>query len=514
MRNYVGITIGPIFDTICDASSPAALWFSSSLFSDITKRICEALQGSEGFEGVKIYSPYYSDTITMDDGVGKFHDRIIFSAQNFSHEKMKSIITQVKRETVRELPETFQDKDAEEFFLEYLQIHYIAKEEQQMGDKNCVLVLSPYLDELELMKSFPKTDVLNPIRKMFLGEKNNRNKYIKDVLDKKVRKESNQFRNVDGSIWTIEEIASCHNRIMEPLKRKHYYAVVSADGDAMGSFLKQIASEQVTEFSKVCLEYDEAAAALIGQYGGMTIYAGGDDLLFLAPIQNETSTVFELCHNIQKLFRDKIRQCDTFKNIEKIPTISFGISIQYAKFPLYEALESSRRLLALAKKDGDFNKADKECHKNNMLIELQKHSGQSVSILVSNQNYDILESFLELGKGSATEEQLQSVLYTLQQFHTLIATLNRNVREYECYLAAWNNLFDNAGQTQAKNYIEAVCNTYYHKLVLPEELGVLVPAQISSLYHDEDAQSLDVSLQTLLQLLRLKKFMTEKEGNE
>ena len=38
-KKYIGITIGPIFDTIQDASSPAAMWFTSFLFSDLTRRI-------------------------------------------------------------------------------------------------------------------------------------------------------------------------------------------------------------------------------------------------------------------------------------------------------------------------------------------------------------------------------------------------------------------------------------------------------------------------------------------
>ena len=89
MRSYVGITIGPIFDTICDADSPAALWFASSFFSDITRRICkELLDENNGILDVQIYSPFYSEDINLEDGVGKFHDRIIFSAKPFENIKL------------------------------------------------------------------------------------------------------------------------------------------------------------------------------------------------------------------------------------------------------------------------------------------------------------------------------------------------------------------------------------------------------------------------------------------
>lgn len=47
MSRYVGITIGPILDTICETTKPAGLWFASSLFSDITRRLCAEIHNSE-----------------------------------------------------------------------------------------------------------------------------------------------------------------------------------------------------------------------------------------------------------------------------------------------------------------------------------------------------------------------------------------------------------------------------------------------------------------------------------
>ena len=541
MLKYVGITIGPIFDTICDASSPAAIWFASSLFSDITGRICEKVQNS--MENVKIYSPYYSTDVASDDGVGKFHDRIIFSTTNYDGEKLKELLEQVKADTVHQLPEAVRDADCEQFFKEYLQIHFVVKDEAQIGETNCVLALSPYLDAMELMKTFPKDDSVNPIRRLFAGEEKNGNKYIKESpLFKRVVSEKNQLKKGNDRIWTIEEIASNHGKITESLKRKNYYAVVSADGDGMGKFLEQISGELVEDFSKACLEYDEAATALIGGYGGMTIYAGGDDVLFLAPVMTADGDVFGLCHKIQKLFREKVQACEAFKNMNTIPTISFGVSIQYVKYPLYEALDASRRLLALAKCDGDFanNVPGISCRKNNMLVEVKKHSGQSLALTVSNEQYDVLEKFLQIGTesekeqeekeqekiGQAEKEQseetiLHSILYILDTFRSLIFVLNEEARRqpefYARYEAAWDNLFDNAGQKKAKPYIHAVCKTYYDNLVMKENKGISVPTYglTEGYVEQEDAgENADASLKTLLYILKLKQFLSEKEGEK
>lgn len=514
MRSYVGITIGPIGDAIGDARTPAALWFASNLFSDITRRICEAISGEDGFQDVKIYSPYYSEDIKTDDGVGKFHDRIIFSTTDFEHGKMRNIIKQIKSDTIRNFPN---EKPGEKDFLQnYIQIHYIVKMKNPMEDKNSVLEFSPYLDAMELMKTFPRDDSVNPIMRLFLGEANNRNKYIKDSpLFTKVKEETNQLKKDNNRIWTIGEIASKH--VTEALKRKHYYAVVSADGDGMGKFLEKLSDDMVTDFSKSCLDYDEEAAKLIGNYGGMTIYAGGDDLLFLTPVMTDKGDVFGLCNQIQNLFRKEICSVDDFKGIDVIPTVSFGISIQYEKYPLYEALNSSRKLLALAKKDGDFQNTD--CKKNNMVIELQKHSGQSLSLLVSNECYETFKEFMQIWD-SNEGNQIQSVLYTLETYHSLIFVLNQQVREekiaLEAYKLAWNNMFDNMGQSYAKDYINTICETYYKKLVIGKE-KITVPSRgLTEPYMQSETQSVraDTSLKTLIYLLKLKKFLIEKEDAE
>ena len=82
----------------------------------------------------------------------------------------------------------------------------------------------------------------------------------------------------------------------------------------------------------------------MSRFGGMIIYAGGDDLLFLAPVSNgKGQTVFELCQEIAMLFEGKMK--DNFVGFSSCPTVSFGISIQYEKFPLYEALNHARNLL-------------------------------------------------------------------------------------------------------------------------------------------------------------------------
>lgn len=508
MSKFIGITIGPIFDTIMDASTPAALWFASSLFSDITRRLC--IEITEQFQDVKIYSPYFEKNIKIDDGVGKFHDRIIFSTEQYSNEKINNIIEKVKKETCNNFPEDFKTSDTEIFFQQYLQIHYIVLEELEIGNENCILKLSPYLDTLELMKTFPKDDSKNVIRKLFSGEEDSGNRYIKkSPLFKEIKDDTNQLKKDKKNIWKIDEIASDHNKIIKNLKRKNYYAVVQADGDGMGKFLETLNNDVVTDFSKACLSYDEKASKKIADYGGMTIYAGGDDLLFLAPVMNEKEEdIFYLCTEIRKLFQEHIRNSESLSKSSYIPTVSFGIAIQYKKFPLYEALSRGRDLLGIAKSDK--NKKDK------MVIDILKHSGSSINVTVPNEFSDVLEEILTFGT-EVDEKTVNSVIYTLETFRSMISIMDNKaknkVMDKSAYETAFMNLFDNIEQKPAEDYLKDVCKLYWNYFI-DNDVPIVVPNNSCSEKNRYATCKENILLKTYLSLLQIKKFFVDKEGKE
>lgn len=500
MHRYAGITIGPILDTILDASSPAALWFASSLFSDAARRICSEIKNV--FEDAVIYSPYFGTDIEIDDGIGKFHDRIIFSTEHYSGEEMKRLIRRVKRDTIACFPEKIADEPGVAFLEQYLQIHYVVLEEGEALKQNGILALSPYLDVLELMRSFPEDNKDNVLRRLFQGEENGGNIYIKkSPLFHRIKGDSNQLKKDRNGLWTIDDIACDHGKITEKLKRKNYYAVVQADGDNMGVFLKALDNKKVTEFSKACLDYDRQAAERIGAFGGMTIYAGGDDLLFLAPVVNaEGESIFELCHEIGTLFYERMEETDTFKDNLYIPTVSFGVALQHKKYPLYEALSRGRELLELAKT------GMKE--KNNMAVEVLKHSDKSIKVVLPNGEHEVYQKILKLEKEE--EKTVHSVIYTLLKFERLIRILNLKMKSKEideaAYGYAFMNLFDHAEQDFAEDYLEKVCDTY-RKYFVVGDTEIYVPREKDTDIPKED----DESLKAYLNLLLIKKFLLEKD---
>ena len=504
-KKYIGITVGPIFDTIQDASSPAAMWFTSFLFSDLTRRICVKILGEPNFGTVEIYSPYYGEDVDIyQDGVGKFHDRILFSIDTESAEyenRLKRLLEDVKCETgiyFEDLP-YYEKEQTEKFLKEYLQIHYIIQDTMK---ENIILDLSDQLSALELMKTFPEDNSKNPILKLLLGYAEGKNDLIKrsnlycKVRDKEQLEES-------GKIRTIEKIAQINCN--KELKLSRYFVVVNADGDRMGKVLQLLGNEEVNQFSRKLFEHASNAAQKIKDFGGMTIYAGGDDLLFLAPVLGtDGKSIFSLCNTLRNDFAEKMSEGENAG-----PTLSFGISIQYYKYPLYEAMEVSRRMLGEAKSG----------KKNAVAVNVQKHSGQSLGLKISNENLDKIELFLHLGKAETKDQQtLHSMIYSVEEFKGLYDQMIYNAQEdwknhlqdekhgAEKFTEIWCHLFDNSSQEKYMDYIKSTAEFFYQECIVKEEV-------LAETLDEKEENPNDIT-RMISSLLRLKKFFKEKGGEE
>ena len=180
---------------------------------------------------------------------------------------------------------------------------------------------------------------------------------------------------------------------------------------------------KIENVSKNLFEYCKESNKLIKDFGGQTIYAGGDDLLFFAPVLNKdkNKTIFELCEKISNIFNTKIPSA----------TLSFGISINYVKFRLYEAVENSRELLfAKAKND----------QRNNIAFNVTKHSGQSFETIINKSNKEVYDNFLVITSnikgGEDMDNFLHSIHHKIDTYKTTINLIANNKEKLQ-------NFFDN-----------------------------------------------------------------------
>ena len=430
MSSYAGITIGPIVDTLMLAHSPAAMWYASSMFSSLTEEICKNIK--EDMPDGNIISPYYTNE-RFNDGIGRYHDRIII--ENADCGKIEKIVDKSKDAIAKMVA---LDIDASEdetknivaFVKNYIQVHYVYLPQAE-DTGNTIKDMGDMLNTLEQMSSPNPDNTNNPFIKLFEGREGSRNEYVKKRV--KLIAENSQLRNKDGTLKSIPDIAG-EKKI---LKKDYYYAVVEADGDKVGSYIETLAPEEIKEFSKKCFEYASEAAKLIGAYGGMTVYAGGDDLLFMAPVYgNGEKSVFDLCRDISKKFKEIV----TGNNAE-FPAVSFGIAVRRQGFPLYEALHSSLAALYEVK--------SKKIGGNGIFIDFQKGSGQAIKLAVPFEKYELFETVFKVYT-EATDKALKSLIYILDLHKKMFQIEDINEAMIENII---KNAFDNIQQKKYEDFV-------------------------------------------------------------
>ncbi len=365
-KMYTGITLGPIFDTINLTSSPVALWASSYLFSMLSATVCRLLT-ENGIAEEDIVTPFFKadePMLNKNNGIGLFHDRIIFASGNYNI----ADFAEIRKKATKEVADAFGIDS------EYLE-KYVMISAADFEAENPIAESGVILDCLELSKPYVAKEVSNPILALFSGDKYSKNSGLRKTALVSSLKDF-QLKKSDDSFKSLEEIVTTG----EGFKKYKYYAIVRSDGDNMSKIIATLSDDmQIRDFSKTCLTYCLELSDKVKEFDGITIYSGGDDLLAILPCESRSGlTPLHFAGEANKIFRKN------FEGYNVPASLSLGITMVYYKYPLYEALDNSADLL--------FNIAKKD-EKNRIAMRLQKHAGQSAGLIISN---DALGEFLDL----------------------------------------------------------------------------------------------------------------------
>lgn len=418
MTTYTAINIGPIVSTLGMARRPRELWAASFLFSHLMRRIIETLPQN------KIISPALFDA-DEKNGVGLYPDRV-FVKDEIQYETIKPAI----------------DRFASNLNLnaDYFNVMLVSGDYEK--DSAAIKDLNQKLDCMELFNRSINANATNCIGELIRKKYNSKlfdyafekGKFnvptlaeIASIELKKVNEDNwKNARKYEKEMDETGELIPEDLRIVEEgsfyqyLKEKFgkdvksyhkYICVVQADGDNVGKTVshQELSEGKVNEISKALLQFGKNAKEAIDDFGGLPIYAGGDDLLFIAPVVGKDGT------SILKLL-DKLND-ESFKPVKEIidplklkddknklieASLSFGVSISYYKYPLYEALDNARHLL--------FDVAKKVANKNAIALELRKHSGGAFAMQFSKNQSDLKKAFEKMIAASCAEESVVSAV--------------------------------------------------------------------------------------------------------
>lgn len=512
---YIALTIGPIYKTLSNAKKTRELWASSYIFSYIMKTLIKKI--IEIDPNKEFITPNIKDQEIFKKGneVGLFHDRFIFKSEKTDFGCLKLVIESTLRDISLEISKEISKKldnvkleDVESFIKNYFQISFIEKELDD--NANAILDLSVYLDTLEQYQKVTPSgrnylvEFLRRSNENILTDdafnKNNSseskykvpslpeialkelhcrgpqeksdldffkqlfefdiNKEDSDIFKELEKKFKEKYENHKG-FKDLEEKYEDHKN----LKNYHkYIAIVHADGDNLSEVLKEN-KDNLQTISKKLFEFAIDSCKKVSSFGGTTIYAGGDDLLFFAPVKNGFSTIFDLIDEIDKNFNKKFE--DENKNLKKKASLSFGLSITYYKFPLYEALETSRNLLSYRAKTYEiFNqnynpngtKDEEEMFitaKNAIAFEVIKHSGKKFGVVLPKEE-NIYSKFKDLllvieDEESKSKSFLGSLHNKIKIQQTIINSIGKDKEKLKNF---FKNNFNESEHKKYKDFFE------------------------------------------------------------
>ena len=424
--NYTAINIGPIIKTLSLARRPRELWSASYMFSYLMECIVNKVKEKE----CTIIAPIIGGKPKVS--VGLYPDRLYFSHGDNTSLDVEQILSDAWGEFQKEV------FDQNINCRDYFNLMHVTLQFEGQSHSVILAKLNDYLDLLELCAFAvnPQDGTKDPLENVYeLIAKRNESPLVENStgnanmnMETLAEIAAAQLADVAGEEWNVfeknnrdenytDDPYSVFRSLKEYKSYHRYFCVVQADGDNMGKTVTSpnLLDEQLTNVSKGLWDYGKEASKLINDYGGKAIYAGGDDLLFIAPVVGKDgNNIFGLLKKIEGEFNSKIKKVveDEFENESDAPSLSFGVAIAYYKHPLYEVLESARNLLFSVAKGGNV--------KNKVAWRLEKHSGETFSACYSKLDKGLDEAFKNLIEQTADGNTVSAVAHKLKLNWTLL----------------------------------------------------------------------------------------------
>lgn len=117
-----------------------------------------------------------------------------------------------------------------------------------------------------------------------------------------------------------------------------YYALMLADGDRLGRLVEKLGGKRA---GSALADFTRGAPEIVQGHDGVTVYAGGDDVLAMIPVPKALSCAATLAK----------RYKSSFGGQEPGATLSAAIVFAHVRLPLAEAIAEAHRLLDDIAKD-------------------------------------------------------------------------------------------------------------------------------------------------------------------
>ena len=513
-NTYLALTIGPIYKTLSQAHRTREVWGSSYLFSWLMREIIVKLITAKTVKAGDILMPHRDKHDNLKKGTGLYHDRMIVKIEP---EKKDQALKDFKESADTVLSVIVSKTDVSlDVLKSYFRLNVVLFDLED--DKNIVETVTNYLDSLELQNpifhnswQIDWSDAIDKLNgKVFYKDAfaaggdfgfvfdsipeiaSQGLSIIKPELYKKLVKIHIKDKFLKETKLSKKSEFESHDEFIQELSKPDafkadfrnyhkYIAIVHADGDNLGETIREIGHNAVSVgiLSEALFSFASKATDEIRNYGGTNVYAGGDDLLFFAPVavaKAEIPTIFHLIDTLDELFKKEVSEKPKLTTIlaEPKPTLSWGVSISYYKFPLSEAIVSSRELL--------FNEAKEFDGKNAVAFKFIKHSGQTFGTTFGKNKDDYKVHFKNLLKQAFNPdiEFISSLQYRISENMVLLTELFSLDNYEEKIENFFDNFFDEEIHSSKKGFVHAV-----RDMLVQSFMDIGLPKDYSTLKDEE-----------------------------
>ena len=456
---YTALTIGPIVPSLALARKTREFWGASYLFSHIMEKSVERLLKEKEKHDFEIILPVvaaktgdhgHGDGNNSTGHVGVYPDRLFIRSENGVLDIVQNAVDDALEQVGTHLSKAG-GEDCLRYFRRYFKTYIVEGEYRERklpeedGKDNPLRQFSDFLSSCELQEKYMAEDpecfveFLENINRTGLYKSAFGNGHFPSIPEISTREldlpeewfgeDEEKISDKISEVYEKEEQSLVEDkkkkedcRLFGKLMLPHkYIALVQADGDNVGKLAGMILDNhpgKLAIFSESLSNFAFGATALIKKKGGEPVYAGGDDLLFFAPVLYNGSGIIQLINEIDKMFDERVtnneKLKDVFKEAGLKPSMSFGLSVTYNKFPMNKAMESARRLL--------FENAKGKKDKNALAMTVQMHSGQGYSAVWSKSSLSYKDHFMPMLKAGA-ENVISSVIYNLELHKPLLKSI-------------------------------------------------------------------------------------------
>jgi CRISPR-associated protein Cmr2 len=244
-----------------------------------------------------------------------------------------------------------------------------------------------------------------------------------------------RLRSLDGNVFfesqldnknnfaDQEKAQNCKRRLIDVCKTAElaaptpFYAILMMDGDSLG--IQMSNPDKQDSITKGLKEFTKGVKPIVEKHNGFLIYAGGDDVLAILPLEDAIPCATAL--------REDYLDCFKGKNVNT--TISGAIEFAHIKMPLTKVLKDAHQLLDDIAKD--------EAGRDALAIRVWKGGGLQlewaqpwdIALLSNQQTY--LEKLTEEFKAiHETDNQFSNkFFYKVREHFSLLNPLDKE----QCY---------------------------------------------------------------------------------